>query len=121
MATEAENLPRVYLVMRKDLKMSPGKLAVQVGHGVDCVHLKKTGSYRKWMEDSRRRKIVVSVADALELAEIKALLIQRTVPYHEIWDAGLTEFNQPTHTGLVILPWPQELVPGKVKFLPLWK
>lgn len=121
MAKEAENLPRVYLVMRQDLKMSPGKLAVQVGHGVDYVHAKKTGCYREWMEASKRRKIIVSVADASELAEIKALLIQRTTPFNEIWDAGLTEFNQPTHTGIVILPWPQELVPGKIKFLPLWK
>lgn len=121
MTSEANNTPRVYLVMRQDLNMSPGKLAVQVGHGVDYVHANKTGSYREWMSASKRRKIVVSVADAQELAEIKALLIQRSVPYHEIWDAGLTEFNRPTHTGLVITPWPQELIPGKIKFLPLWK
>lgn len=121
MASENKELPRVYLVIRRDLNMSPGKLAVQVGHGIDYVHTKKTGCYREWMEASKRRKIVVSVADANELAEIKALLIKRAVPYNEIWDAGLTEFNHPTHTGIVILPWPQELVPGKIKFLPLWK
>jgi peptidyl-tRNA hydrolase len=107
--------------MRRDLNMTPGKLAVQVGHGVDFVHVKKTSCYREWTEVSRRRKIVVAVADAHELAEVKALLIERSTPYHEIWDAGLTEFKSPTHTGIVIPPWPQELLPGKIKFLPLWK
>jgi len=114
-------LPRVYIVMRQDLNMSPGKLAGQVGHGVDFVHVKKTASYREWMESARRRKIVVAVKDLQELAEIKALLVERQVPSHDIWDAGLTEFKEPTHTGLVIPPWPQSLIPGKVKFLPLWK
>lgn len=114
-------MPKVYLVLRKDLNMSAGKLAVQVGHGVDYVHLKKTGSYREWLENSNRKKIVTQINDAIELAELKVLLIQRSVPYCEIWDAGLTEFKTPTQTGIVILPWPPELVPGRVKALPLWK
>ena len=74
MASENKELPRVYLVIRRDLNMSPGKLAVQVGHGIDYVHTKKTGCYREWMEASKRRKIVVSVADAVKEADVDRVI-----------------------------------------------
>lgn len=114
-------MAKAYFIMRKDLGMSPGKLAVQVGHGTDYIHINQTKDYGQWMAQGRRKKIVTEVKDQVELIEIVTLLRDRKVKFNEIWDAGLTELNGTTFTGLVILPIEDEELPGRIKFLPKWK
>lgn len=128
---------RAYFILRKDLGLSPGKLAAQVGHGCDAIHLLATGSpwpaeggreleprdvefYRGWT-GSGRRKIVVSVAGERELASLIELLRTRGVAFSAIDDLGLTELPGPTRTGVVLLPAPESITPGVVRHLPLWR
>ena len=58
-------MAKAYFVMRKDLNMSPGTLAVQVGHGTDYIHLKQSKAYGYWLAQGLRKKIVTEVGSQL--------------------------------------------------------
>lgn len=108
---------KAYFLLRKDLNMSPAKLAVQVGHGVDFIHTSPV-DLGDWYKDDRR-KIVLQVEDEAALEKISKLLEERNVDFKFIEDKGFTEFQKETITGIVI--YPTRDVPGMIKHLPTYK
>jgi PTH2 family peptidyl-tRNA hydrolase len=106
------------IVARKDLQMSPGKLAAQAGHAsigwiVDRIQDKKNGLLyeedfsdieKEWMEHSSA-KVCLRVDSEHELMELAHKAKRAGLITTIITDAGLTKFNGiPTKTCVGIGP-----------------
>ncbi|MCD6409939.1 MAG: peptidyl-tRNA hydrolase [Candidatus Verstraetearchaeota archaeon] len=111
------------IVVRTDIKMSKGKLAVQVAHAAvsSFEEVKKlTPEWAKeWLREGQK-KVVVKVKDLEELLQVKQEADRRKLPNFLVADCGLTELPPGTVTCLGIGPAPTELVDevtGKLKLL----
>ncbi|NJE84723.1 peptidyl-tRNA hydrolase [Thermococcus sp. CX2] len=101
------------MVIRKDLKLSKGKLAVQVAHGAVTAAIKaqkeKPEWFKNWFHEGQK-KVVVKAENEKELFELKAHAEKLGIPTALIRDAGLTEIPPGTITCLAVGPAPEELV-----------
>ena len=92
------------IVCRKDLKLSKGKLAVQVSHAAVEATLRsdkeKVGAWRK----DGMKKVVLKVEDEKELFRYQQLAKEVGLVAVLITDAGLTEVPPGTITCLGIGP-----------------
>jgi PTH2 family peptidyl-tRNA hydrolase len=94
---------KMVIVVRKDIKMSPGKMAAQVAHAaVNCALIAKKREGQK--------KAVLKVNSLLELHEIKAAAEAAGLVVSLIVDAGMTELPPNTTTCLGIGPAPENLI-----------
>jgi len=100
------------IVVRADLKMSPGKLAVQVAHGsiaaAERARNERKGWLKAWLAEGQK-KVVVKAPDE-ELRELGVHASELGIPNEIIRDAGLTELPPGTTTVLAIGPAPNEFV-----------
>jgi len=103
------------IVVRSDLKMSKGKLAVQVAHAsVDAVlkaiNDKEWSTWvNKWVEQGMK-KIVVRVENEERLLDVYNKCVSNKLPCSIIRDAGKTELPPGTLTAVGIGPAPSDLV-----------
>ncbi|ADT83726.1 peptidyl-tRNA hydrolase Pth2 [Thermococcus barophilus] len=101
------------MVIRQDLKLSKGKLAVQVAHGAVTAafqaYKEKPEWFKAWFHEGQK-KVVVKVQNEKELFELKAEAEKLGIPTALIKDAGLTEIPPGTITCLAIGPAPEDLV-----------
>lgn len=109
--------PKQVIVVRKDLNMRKGKIAVQAAHASLGALLNRAGpayegeirinvedpTVREWL-NGRYKKICVGVDSERELLEIYHAAIATGVNVKLIQDAGLTEFTEPTLTCLALGP-----------------
>ncbi len=97
------------ILVRKDLKLSKGKLAVQCSHAsVEAVlksNKKKVDEWRKFS-----KKVVLKVNDKKELLKFKKLADEVGLVNVLIKDAGLTEIEPGTITCLAIGPDKEEKI-----------
>lgn len=121
----------MYLIVRESLKMSPGKIAAQVGHGVGIIYnhysrLKekspgppgdkglelrsKIGYFDSWQEQSFRK--IVLRADDKEWEKLK-----RQLECFLVADAGLTEVEAGSETVIALWPMLKSSAPPLVKRL----
>ncbi len=99
------------IVARKDLKLSAGKLAVQVAHAaVSCVELaQKQTKQKRWFRDWYRegqKKVVVKSPDLETLHRLRAHAESVGLVAALITDAGLTHLPPGTVTCLGVGPGP---------------
>lgn len=111
--------------MRRSL-MTSGKLAVQIGHGTDYIHLWGADNphYADWMKADvgNRRKIVLGAKTEADLYKIAKDCEASGMLCSLIVDAGLTEFGGvQTVTGLVVHPHPDNAIPSSLKRSQAWK
>ena len=111
------------IVVRSDLKMGRGKMAVQVAHasvlGADKVKKVHSDWYRGW-EASGQAKIVVKVRTLDELMQVKREAEKVGLPVVVVEDRGLTQLTPGTITCIGIGPAPSEKlepVTGGLKLL----
>jgi peptidyl-tRNA hydrolase, PTH2 family len=111
------------IVVRNDLKMGKGKLAVQVAHA-SVSSLEQARKYKpKWVEtwfSQNQRKICVKVDSEKELRILKGQVENAQIPNSLIEDAGLTQLEPGTVTCLGIGPLPSEIADrftGELKLL----
>jgi len=108
------------LVLRKDLKMSKGKTAVQAAHAsVEAYKKADAESKREW-EKQGSKKVAVLVDSLAELMEIRKRVAQLGISTSLIRDAGRTELPAGTVTALGIAPCKSgkiDKVTGKLKML----
>ncbi len=110
------------IVVRSDLNMSPGKLAVQVAHGSVGSAEKAKRERRDWLKAwlaEGQKKVVVKVMDERELRGLQKQAAKAELPHELVQDAGLTELPPDTSTVLAIGPAPNELVDRLTRGLPL--
>jgi peptidyl-tRNA hydrolase, PTH2 family len=100
---------KMVIAVRKDLKLSPGKLAAQVAHAaVNCAleaRKKRSEWFDHWYKEGQK-KVVVKVANLNELFELRAQAEAAGLTTSVIVDAGLTELPPNTTTCLGIGPGP---------------
>ena len=108
------------IVIRDDLKLSKGKLAVQVAHAaVSASEWADRTTLDKWKEGGQK-KVVLRVASLKELFELKGTARKHDLPTAIIQDAGLTEVKPGTVTVLGIGPAKEEeidKITGNLKLL----
>ena len=114
---------KLVVVVREDLKLSAGKLAVQVAHAaVSCAQSAKrdkTKWYRSWWDEGQR-KVVLRAFDLAHLNELEAKAKKARLTVETVADAGLTEVPPGTVTCLGIGPAPENKVDPVTGDLPLW-
>jgi len=108
------------IVVRKDLKISVGKLCAQVAHASIAAFL-KAGilKRRKWLKEGMK-KVVLQVNTEEELVSLYEKAVKLKLPCELIRDAGLTELEPGTVTALGIGPEDEEKidkVTGALKLL----
>jgi PTH2 family peptidyl-tRNA hydrolase len=104
---------KMVIAVRKDLKLSPGKLAAQVAHAaVNCaLEAKKKRSewFDPWYREGQK-KVVVKVTGLKELFELKEAAEAAGLTTSLIIDAGMTELPPNTTTCLGIGPGPEAVL-----------
>lgn len=100
---------KMVIVVRKDLKISSGKMAAQVAHAaVNCAlasKKRKPVNFERWYNEGQK-KVVVKVQDLAELYRIKQAAEDIGLVTSLITDAGMTELPPNTTTCLGIGPAP---------------
>ena len=113
---------KLVVVIRKDIKMTPGKLAVQVAHAaVNCTLSSKKNNerwFKSWYREGQK-KVVVKCENLSKLYEIKAIAESLNLETSLIQDAGMTEVEPGTITCLGIGPGPSPEVDKVTGSLPL--
>ena len=100
------------IVVRNDLKMGKGKLAVQVAHAAVSSAEQARRRNPRWLEawmHENQAKICVKVDSERELFELKERVEEAGLPAAIIQDAGLTQLEPGTTTCLGIGPVPSEI------------
>jgi len=109
---------KLVILVREDLNISCGKLAVQVAHAaVECVMKSKKEILEKWLEEGAK-KVVLKVKDLNELLHYYNLAKEEGLNVVLIKDAGLTEIEPGTITVVGIGPDEEEKIDkitGKLK------
>jgi len=108
------------IVVRKDLKLDKGKLAVQVAHAsLDSYRKSPPGDREPWEEEGSK-KVVAEVATLKELLDLQKKARLLGLPHSLIRDAGKTQLKPGTITCLGIGPAQEkemDKVTGRLKIL----
>ena len=105
--TPVSNEMKLVIVVRTDLGLSKGKLAVQVAHAsVNCAVQARTSRRRLYDEWYRggQKKIVAKASTMRELLELKSMAEAKGLITSLVTDAGLTQVPAGTTTCLGIGP-----------------
>jgi len=113
---------KMVIVTRKDLNLSPGKLAAQVAHAaVTCaLETKKNNSrwFTKWQNEGGK-KAVVKVDSEEDFYLLKKKAEELDIFAYIVEDAGHTEIPAGTKTVLGIGPAPDNIMDKITGDLPL--
>ncbi len=114
---------KMVVVVRADLKLTPGKMAAQVAHAaVNCAlasKKKKSEWFDAWYKEGQK-KVVVKAQSLDELYVLKMQAEDAGFTISLIVDAGLTELPPGTTTCLGIGPAPNaliDLITGQLKLM----
>ncbi len=95
------------LVIRTDLKMSRGKLAVQTAHAAvssaEEARKHSPTAWRKWLWEGQK-KVAVKVTSESDLIALRQKADRTGIPTYLVRDRGLTELPPGTVTALGIGP-----------------
>lgn len=108
------------IVVRGDLDIGPGKLAVQVAHGAVRAAEGAPPPDRNAWRAGGQQKVVLRAPDESALRELQAEATRRNLPTALISDAGRTELPPGTVTVLAIGPAEDSSVDAVTGDLPLY-
>ena len=98
------------IVARRDLGMSPGKLAAQVAHASLSAVEKADAEARRAWKQGGQKKVVLRSPDERTLFELKVIAEDAGLPVAIIRDAGHTQLEPGTVTALAVGPAGDEAV-----------
>ena len=101
---------KLAIVVRDDIRMSPGKLAAQVAHAAVTCALDAKARKPKWFSawySEGQRKVVLRAQTLDELKDLEERAKRAGLTHNMITDAGLTELPPNTATCLGIGPAPE--------------
>lgn len=101
------------IVVRTDLQMGKGKIAVQVAHAAVSAVLETQKSRREWLEawlEQGQKKVVLKVSNLDELLDLYRKAKEEGLPAVIVRDAGLTQLEPGTITAIAIGPAPAHMV-----------
>ena len=110
------------IVVRTDLKMGKGKIAVQCCHASIDSFLKTQKKFPEWAEEWREQgmqKVVLKISSQRELTELFEK-VKKELPSSLIHDAGRTQIKEGSITCIGLGPAPEEKInkfTGKLKLL----
>jgi len=110
------------IVVRMDVPMSQGKIAVQVAHAAVSAAEEARKKFKDWWKTWLRegqRKIVVKAKNLEEISMLEKKAKEANLPNALITDMGLTEIPPGTTTCLGIGPAPTEKIDKLTGELPL--
>jgi peptidyl-tRNA hydrolase, PTH2 family len=109
----ASSEPKMVLVVRGELRMTPGKVAVQVAHAAVMLALaverKDPDRLAAWTRFGQK-KIAVVAPTIAEMDELSRRARNVGIPTVFVEDAGLTEVPPGTRTVLGLGPAPPALI-----------
>lgn len=98
------------IIVRKDLKMSCGKIAGQVAHAsIRAYNNAGFWNRTKYFKDGEV-KVILKVNSEEELIDIMYQCMMSNVKYAEVRDAGKTQIEPNTLTAVGIGPYKDEIV-----------
>ncbi len=110
------------LVVRLDLKIGRGKLAVQCSHAAvsaaEEARTREPDWWKAWMADGQP-KIALKVPDLDAIMSLEQQARTKRLPYFVVKDKGLTQVPPGTITCIGIGPAPGILLDGLTGNLPL--
>ncbi len=101
------------IIVRTDIKMSKGKLAVQVAHAAVIAAFEAYKKKREWFEQwwvTGQKKVVVKGGSEGELIKYAEMARKQGLPVSIVRDAGLTELPPGTLTAVGIGPAPSNKI-----------
>jgi len=114
---------KLVIVVRSDVDMTPGKLAVQASHAsVSCAlesKSKKGKYFKRWLKEGQK-KVLVKCADIHEMESLRNKAEREGLTTKMVSDAGLTEVERGTKTCLGIGPGPDKKVDNVTGHLSLY-
>ena len=113
---------KMVIVTRKNLKLSPGKLAAQVAHAaVECAFGTKKNNpkwFSKWQNEGAK-KVVAKVDSEKDFFELREKAKGLDIFSKIISDAGHTEIPEGTKTVIGLGPAPDNIIDQVTGDLPL--
>ena len=98
---------KMVLVLRGELRLTPGKAAVQAAHGAvmltDLARRRAPAVVEAWLREGQK-KIAVVAPTLDEMEELRLRASRKSIPTVWVEDAGLTEVAPGTRTCLAIGP-----------------
>ena len=113
---------KMVIVARKDLDLSPGKLAAQVAHAAVACALSTKKNNTKWFnkwQTEGAKKVVVKVESKEDFYSIKQKAEQLKIAAYIIEDAGHTEIPSGIKTVLGLGPAPTNIIDQVTGNLPI--
>ena len=108
------------ILVRKDLKLSKGKLSSQVAHGsTEATLMSEEAKVKSWQKHGMK-KVILRTDNEEELLKYKKLADEMKLVNYLVRDAGKTELKPGTLTCLAIGPDDSKIidtVSGKLKML----
>lgn len=109
------------IVVRKDLNLSPGKIAAQVAHAAIGAYKKSSSKDVKRWEKQGSKKVVLKAKDVKQLVHLKGDAEKTGLNSYLVTDAGRTEIPSGTKTALAIGPDEEDKIDKITGSLPLLK
>lgn len=114
---------RIYLVVRTDLDMPKGKLAVQSMHGAlglfkECI-TKEQQLMTRYMVSRFEYKVSLKAKNLAALMRAQRECKDAGIPTFTVEDAGFTVFEEPTTTAVAVGPVKKSDLPKYVQRLQL--
>jgi PTH2 family peptidyl-tRNA hydrolase len=111
---------KLAIVVRKDLGMSCGKIAGQVGHAsVLAYHNGNASDIEKWLINGEQKKIILKTENGESLSEIASKAEANNLQVNYVRDFGLTQIAPNTLTCIAIGPDEDDKIDSIIKELKL--
>ncbi len=113
----------MYIIVRSDLGMSPGKVAAQVGHGVELGQWMGRRYSPNWMPDDLPCAKIILQANEQEMNDLHTNFVVMGQGNHlvKVIDEGRTEIDPGSMTVVAFVPAPKGQFKESLKGFKLYK